>query len=734
MEINLDAFEFAIARIEDGFIFEEFLKQFLSGIYGTSFIPVGGTKDKGIDGFQHILQDEHELRTIYQISTELDFEGKINNTLNKLISNSIKFERIYYITNRDINNKDILQNDFYLKNKKQLIIHDFRWFSSNCNANSQTISSFNTFCNNYLHEYNKPGKSYIVADLDSDSRLFTFLRQQFDSKGNEVEIEDMLIETLILFSLEDTDPITEKLLSKDEIKDKIKQYIKFDLRLLESKIDKCLLELNKKPRKIQYHSKLEKYCLPYETRKIIQTRNLKDLNLHQTFNKETTHTIKKYFQDQEVSVKDIQALIDQVFAKIFHKQGLDFSNFVLHGDNQAIVEQNLNDVISEAVDSSAVILKNKEKVKTSLHVAIRDIVYNGTENQRNFLKSLSNTYLMMFLLNWDPKIAIFFKTLAAKLSIFVDNSIIVPALSEYYLPLENRRHWNLLKGAKKAGITLYINETLLQELVHHLKSVKFKYQSLYQNNEEIYLDGEFEFLYIDEILIRSYFYAKMRNHVKTFDQYLDNFITPDLRNVREELIVFIKEEFGIEYITNEKLKVTLDPSEKEKLSEYLTKKKQHEIKAKNDAEMILTIYNIRNRNSESAETGIFGYKTWWLSKDTATYKAVTKVFGEKYPISCYIRPDFIYNYIALLPHTHEVNEAYNKIFPTMLGVNLSYHMPSEVSQTVQEKLKEFHSKKPVRVKQILRTMTDKLKSEPDFRNKVQVEHYLDQILKEIEDK
>ena len=27
--------------------------------------------------------------------------------------------------------------------------------------------------------------------------------------------------------------------------------------------------------------------------------------------------------------------------------------------------------------------------------------------------------------------------------------------------------------------------------------------------------------------------------------------------------------------------------------------------------------------------------------------------------------------------------------PTMIGVNLGYHMPAEVSQTVQEKLKNF---------------------------------------------
>jgi hypothetical protein len=61
---------------------------------------------------------------------------------------------------------------------------------------------------------------------------------------------------------------------------------------------------------------------------------------------------------------------------------------------------------------------------------------------------------MMFLLQWEPKLSTYFETLASRLKVFVDNSIIIPALSEYYLDHGNRRHWNLLIGAKKAGIAM----------------------------------------------------------------------------------------------------------------------------------------------------------------------------------------------------------------------------------------------------------------------------------------
>ena len=215
-----------------------------------------------------------------------------------------------------------------------------------------------------------------------------------------------------------------------------------------------------------------------------------------------------------------------------------------------------------------------------------------------------------------------------------------------------------------------------------------------------------------------------------FDDFLNNFIDPNLKFLKEELIIYLKDVFGIIYISNEAWDIKISKDEKDKLADKLEEKKIRP-KAESDAEMILAIYHLRNKNNESSDSGIFGYKTWWLSKDTSTYWAVEEVLGKKYPISCYIRPDFIYNYIALKPSTKEVKQAYGEIFPTMLGVNLSYHMPKEVSETVKQKIKEFHDKPTVRVKQILKNLGEKLKSDPKLRNRHSVELYLDSELKGI---
>lgn len=732
MQVDKDAFEHAISKIDDGDIFERFGKDFLSAVLGYDFIPVGGTKDKGVDGFQHVFTRKDNEKAIFQISTELGHEGKIYSTIDKLSKNKIKYSKLIYVTNRKINNSESLIDEILEKKEVHVTIYDIRWFTSNSNSNERTIKSYQIFVDTYLHEYSKPGKYSTIANLDEDSRLFVFLGQQFDKNRVDLKLDDLLADTLILYALEGTDPDKGILKTEKEIKEGIKKYLKFDPQLIDKKISERLFALTAKPRKIKFHTKEQGYCLPYETRIEIEERNLQDEVLFKNFYQQTEETIKKYFNDVDVSVRDIEELITKVFNEIFLKQGLEFSNFVLHGDSHSVIEQNLNDVIATAVDNSSIIISNKEKIKTALHLAIRDIVYNGTIEQRRFLKSLSNTYLMMFLLQWEPKLSTYFQTLASQLKIFVDNSIIIPALSEYFLADGNKRHWNLLLGARKSGISMFINETLLDELVSHFKMIINKYNKLFFNNEQFYLNDEYELLFIDEILIRAYFYAKKRGEVKNFDKFIDNFVSPQLKTVKEDLITYLKDIFGITYISNKAWDIKIDINEKAKLTKSLVIKKEHNIKAENDAEMILAIYYLRSKYNESSTNGIFGYKTWWLSKDTSTYKAVTQAFGsEKYPVSCYIRPDFIYNYIALKPSTEEVNDAYHEIFPTMLGVNLSYHMPKEVSLIVQEKIKEYRDKPSVRVKQILKTLTDRLKTDPTLRNRKSVELFLDNELQKL---
>lgn len=728
--LNTDGFKFAMNQINDGFVFEKFGLSFLGATLGYDFIPVGGAKDKGIDGLEYIFGRKGYEKNIYQLSTELAYETKLENSIQKLIDNKIEFDSITYVTNRVFLNKDSIIDRLFDKFKKHLNIFDQNWLVSYANHSEATVNAYYTFIDSYLHEFSKPGKSYVVSDLANDSRLFVFLRQQLESRRNDLKLDDLLADTLILFGLEGTDPDKEILKTKAELFDSIRKYVKFDPKILDETIDKRLSVLSTKPRKIKYHTQKGGFCLPYDTRLEIQNRNLADEQLLDSFYSQTTSIIKKYFKDEDIVVRDLSKLIDETIHKIFYQQGLEFSNYILHGKSQQVIEKDLQEIISRVVDESSVVDKNKEAVKTALLMAIRDIVYNGTTEQKKYLKSLSNTYMMMFLLQWNPQIATYFESMASKMIVYVCTSILVPALSEYYLLPENRRHWNLLKGARQAGIRLYISDAIIDELKYHFYMLTNKYESLFRQNEHIYLNSETETLYIDEIVIRAYFYAKAQKKVFTFEDFISNFIDPDLKTVKDDLIGYLKSEFGITYFNDESLKIKISEDEHIKLTERLQENKNPK-KAATDSKIILSIYKLREKNNETATSGIFGYKTWWLSKDSTTYKAVTDVFGDKYPVSCYLRPDFLYNHIALAPKKHEIDGLYKEIFPSLLGVNLSFHLPHEVTDFVQERIAEHGTKNPERLTSILSRLSEKLKSDPTIRNRKSVKLFLDEELKNI---
>ncbi len=203
---------------------------------------------------------------------------------------------------------------------------------------------------------------------------------------------------------------------------------------------------------------------------------------------------------------------------------------------------------------------------------------------------------------------------------YVCTSILIPALSEVYLEPYNQRHWNLLKGAYNAGVKLIVNETIVAELVAHFRSFKERYVECYQDNEDIYLGDELQSLYIPEIMIRAYFYAKMRGRVRTFDEFLDRFVSPSLAHAEEELTDWLKEEFGIRFISDSSLGVQLEAGEEALLHERLKQAKHSQRVAQSDARLILTIYALRKDRNESDASGMFGFQTWWLSKDVSTQR------------------------------------------------------------------------------------------------------------------
>lgn len=728
---NIDprAFEYSLQKITDGNIFERFAQDLLCQVLGYTFIPIGGIKDRGIDGLDRCSELDTIPDTIYQISIELDAESKIRKTLNTLKKNNVGCKRFYYVTNQTIKNQDILADSLYMDFGVSADFRDLAWLRGHVNHNEGTVRTYLTFVETYCHQFTASSQTLSVDDLNSDPRIFVFLRQQWQDRNEKIRLDQFLAETLILYALEGTDPDKGLLRTKDEILKRASQHVKFSLSLLEPTINERLSLLSKKPnRKINYHTKEDAYCLPYETRLDVEQKNLLDASLQDAFMKGAESRLKANLYLGSVQVKDSVTLLTSTFNNLFKQQGLEFANFIVESDPVDTIEKSLPDIIARVVDESSVIPKNRQPVKQALLGTVREIIYKGTNEEMEYLHRLSSSYMMLFLLQCDPKIAVYFSTMAGKLKVIVGNSIIVPAMSEWPLPSQHRRHWNLLKKAHAAGVKLFIDIGTLQELSSHISYVDQTYRTSYQGREAVFED-ELAIMYVDEILIRSYLYSRIDNNITSFSEYLDQFASVDSPDPERDLLIWLKGTFGIELLDEEAIKI--DNDELEKLVNELSKYKNSTKKAHNDAKTILNVFGLRKMQNEISTETIFGYRTWWLSKDTTTQRAVSACLGKKYATSAYMRADFLNNYIALSPNVEEINRAFDAMFPTLVGVSISHHIPSEISKAVQRGIQDHASKNPARVSAVIANLSDQLKTDLEANSTEKLTHYLDAHFTEL---
>jgi hypothetical protein len=719
------AFEYVLAQVRDGHVFERFAQDLLCQVIGENFTPIGGVHDGGVDGLEHCVLPSGSQRTVYQMSVEADSEAKIAKTLTRLKEREVECARFFYVTNRRVTDQDALEERIYNRFGTTVKCRDVLWLAGHVNSTEGTLRTYLTFVEAHFHQFSQPGASPIVMDFESDPRLFVFLRQQWESSRGNTRLDHMLTDSLILFALEGTDPDLNILRSREEILEGIKGTAGFSSKLIETLLDDRLKHLSRKPRRIKHHQPVNKYCLPYETRLELQEKNVRDAALHDAFHAGVKKRLSEALTQRSIVVRDPEMLVSGVINKLFKQQGIEFADFIGHRGESSAVEKSLADIISEVVDASAVIPKNRMGAKSAVLEVARHLIYRGTDEEIEYLRKLANSYTMLFFLQCDPQLATYFSVMAGRLQVYVDNSLLVPAISELPLAEKNRRHWNLLAGANKAGVTLYANRATVSELAGHIRKSLQVFKEMYAGQEGIYEDDT-AIAYIDQILIRSYFYSRLQGEKETFEAFIDRFVTPNSSTMEDELIQWLQGTFGIRFVENNQKGLEIDPAKLEALTKELEKRKHSSHQAMNDARTVLTVYAQRERDGESGDGGGLGCRTWWLSKDTVTQRAVENCFGKQ--ANCYMRPDFLYNFICLAPTYSEVSRVFDVMFPSILGVNISHHIPQDVTDAVRRSLKEYGTRDPARVRAVLRSLSDRLKTEVGVMNGAQVKHYLDEQL------
>lgn len=728
--IPADLIEIALDRAS-GASFERFVHFFYPALAGVEFVPLGGMSDGGADALLSGTWGEQEPGVFYQATTQEDYRSKIKRTLARLAEFGREVSQLVYVTSQKISRVDAVERELSREHSVSIRIRDGAYIASHVNDTVQTRGAFRDHLASALEFLHRVGRVQSLAPSKhvQSPAVFVFLRQEIERRDGKRNLVEAVLDSLILWALEETDPDMGKLMTQEQIAEKISTEFPFAKELVRRSIKARLAALASKHRaggrEIRHYKKDGLYCLPFETRQAVALEAASEEALRARVLKGLEARIIATGEGLQPGESTACAqLAIRALQLLFEREGLEFAAFL--GSDSPSPEQQRSLTVSESIDAAIREMGSPkgraEPRKAAVLGALRGCFYQSSPDERLYLGKMARTYSLLFSLQAEPKIIEFFQDMATDFYLYVGSDLLVRALSERYVREEDRRVRTLLKMLAQAGAKLVLTEPVLDEIGNHLRTTILEYQNYFEGREE---SITFEIVRnCPKILIRAFFYARLEtpNGItppSSWQQYLAQFCDGDKIGTpagREQIRRFLLSAFSMEYETRDQLSELVTgreaQSEIDTVAGALGPYKASPELADNDALMALAVYGRREKNGELARTTVFGFRTWWLTGERSILKhtkAIVAARGSRYMM----RPEFLLNFLSMAPKVKDVRRAYESIFPSLLGVRLAGRVKESVYRDMMTKIREAEELEPARREALVSSYSDQLKS--DFR-------------------
>lgn len=709
--------------------FERFVNAFYPAVAGVKFIPLGGTSDGGADAMlEHNTWADSEPGVFYQASVQKDHRPKIRGTLKRLKEFGRNVDELVYVTSQRIGTIDAEERALSKETGTRIRIRDGAYLASHINGTPQTRGAFRDFIGPHLEFLKHVGSAQSLAPSQhvQSPAVFVFLRQEIERRAGQGSLSEAVVDSLIVWALEGTDPDKGLFKSPEEICQSVVSDLPFAEPLMKAHMTKRLKSLSSKQnpsgREIRHHKKENLYCLPHETRLKVQRENASEeaLRLRVLLGLEE-RIVSSGEGIEENDVSTVAELALRSVQLTFESEGIEFAAFLDKGD-EANGYANIADSVDRALAEGKVRPPKAERFKAAILGSLRSAFYDSSPDERLLFGKLSRTYSLFFGLKADARIVTYFQDMASDFHLYVGSDLIVRCFSERYVRPEDQRVRTLLRMLAESGAKLVLAEPVLEEVMHHLRTTTLEYVNYFANNEH---GATYELVRNSpKILIRAYFYAKLDpppgiDPPTTWERYIQQFCTPSLVGRRagmEELRRYLQSTFKMTYETRKDIENLVADSESQadlaKITANLKGHKAADELARNDALLTLAVYRRRHANGEYSKATEFGYRTWWLTTETSILrytKDIVSQRGSRYMM----RPEFLLNFVALAPKLADVRRAYESVFPSLLGVRLANRVKEDVFRDMMTKIKAAQELEPGRREALIAQYSDQLKG--DFR-------------------
>ena len=692
--------------------FESFVKSHWTAKEGNRFVPLGGVHDGGADGIIYPHDSRKDLPTYLQASIQKNFKTKIQDTDARLKETGKKYKGIIFCTNQKVSS--VLDQESALSEKLGCIIQiiDHERLLYTVNDSDLTINAFNTFVLPILSTVvtaENPPNIIPENKFLPDVSLCVFLKHELVRNQGKSELLESVTDSLIFWALKDTDSKLQKFMTINEIEKKILEVVptvrQFLFGVLDDRLTK-LRETNVENMSIEYSRRNEHYYLTNETKMLILEQDIQDkllikdvINL---FQRRIAEKLNESNENLELVETAAEICLETVHS-LFVEHGLKFT-LQLKDESSALESQTIEERLKEQLAKKPNLQSNYEQILRSCLHCLNEALFFCTGIEKLYFGHLSRTYVIMFLVQNEPKIVEYFKSMSSNFTLYIGTDIIIKCLSEIMLEKRNQIISNSLRMLKQKGSKLILTELVVKEVLSHILATHYEYKYQYEeNNNHMKVD---DVISIDRILIRAYFMTRFQSNepkIKnmTWQKYLElfcmrPFINPEDSAQFEEFRAFLEKHLKLDYESEKDMTKNLENDQINDLANKIyfardkkeRKQEAEKILCRNSAITILRVYDKRVEINDRS-TSPYGFKTWWLTDQskllTATIDLVEKMNGRYM-----IRLEFILNYLLSKPEFSSVIKSYQLVFPTILGIQLSKHINEDVYESIVDAMHNEH--------------------------------------------
>ncbi|MER8831319.1 hypothetical protein [Mesorhizobium sp. M0909] len=420
-----------------------------------------------------------------QASITPETRAKIRGTIRRIKEFGREISSLIYMTSvvvpRVDAEEELLGDEFGI----QVRIRDAKYIAAHINDSIQTIQAFRSYLSHYLEYLRNIGSAETIGDVPrvASRSLCVFLGQELERRRGNTEMLEGVTDSLILWSLEGTDPDKGTFMTRDDILRKIEGALPTAVDVmrgvLDSRLERLAAKDNTSGREIRSYNKEGHYCLPFEARQIVEQENAEDEYLRTSVSDVFRSRIEPLLRsdDEPELVSQAVRACHRALEIAYETQGLEMAYFLNGDEPDNFTPPTISDNLGKALHDQGLFGAKAIRVGELAFSALRLTIYDSSEEERVYLGKMSRTYILMFLLRNDAKVVEYFRGMSADLVLYVGTDIIVRSLSEYYLQKKDQSTIGTLEILREAGSKLILTERCVEEVWTHLKATSAEYQN-----------------------------------------------------------------------------------------------------------------------------------------------------------------------------------------------------------------------------------------------------------------